>query len=1012
MFLELSEGNFLIGRGEDCEVLINHNDISRKHALLSVREDGLFVEDLGSSNGTFVDGERADASTSFIDGQTIILGDGAIKIEFADSQEELQGVGNFRSRMGGFDLDLGKSNYLFKKEIARGGMGTVLEAEDLNTGRIVAVKKMLQGSAATAEGQFRFQQEARVMGFLEHANIVPMHELGVNEKGIPYYTMKRVRGVTLQQVLSAIKNGDRQMATMFPLGRLLRIFQKVCDGVAFAHSKGVVHRDLKPENVLVGEFGEVMVMDWGLAKVLNNSELKNTIIGRMPDILEGGDEMDVESGDVTKSGRFRTRDGQVIGTPNFMPPEQAEGKLSEVDERADIFSLGGILYSILTLRAPVTGDTVEEVLANMRSGYIPPPVIYNKVKAARLLGMGRRDVGVVSLLHCPGQEIPEPLSRVAMQAMARDPQERYGSIRELQLEVEAWQSGRVTRAEEAGFARQLLLFIGRHKAAAIAAAIVLFMGLMFLGQSYRAEQKAQLALDQLAAGIPFMEAEARQQITAGNFERAERNLATLISFVPKSPEYSVLLGNVRQSDLRFAQAVAAYEEAMGKGADPRRIVKEIAICRELEGMMTDDGLSSEGVSRLVDHLNSERRYAEAARLAVVSEVEVGVSSEALDGIRQTLREQEAPEEVLHRVQIDKQNRFVLNLQGMDIADIEWAAGMPFRVVNLAHTDVSDLRPLSGMPLEELILTEAPIVDLKPVRDAAIRDLQIAGTQVADFTALARMPLENLDLARTEIKDLVFVTAAPLVYLNIEDTKIEDLSPLAGKQLKELRANRTGISDLMPLWEMPLETLEISHTKVLQLGALKDAELRYVKMSGIPAKDFRVFRGMPLKAGWFNDTQIEDLDVFADKSIEELHLARVPAKDFSFLRHLPLKRLTLAGTTLEDLSPLGSQLNLAYLDVSFTRIQKLAPLRSVPLKALLLHGCPFISDWETLSQIHGLNRLSASLDAIDRRIEDWAKRRKSRKLLKVNERRLAILNTVEGANWHDEETQEKFWRGKN
>jgi len=189
LFLELGHGSFLIGRGDDCEVLIDHDDISRRHALLSIGADGLYVEDLGSVNGTYVDDRLADSETRFGEGQTITLGADAIRIEIADAQDETVSVGRFRNRNDKTELDLSRSNYLFKKEIASGGMGTVLEAEDLNTGRQVAIKKMLQGSAASAEGQFRFQQEARIMGYLEHANIVPMHELGVNEKGIPYYTL-------------------------------------------------------------------------------------------------------------------------------------------------------------------------------------------------------------------------------------------------------------------------------------------------------------------------------------------------------------------------------------------------------------------------------------------------------------------------------------------------------------------------------------------------------------------------------------------------------------------------------------------------------------------------------------------------------------------------------------------------------------------------------------------------------------------------------------------------------
>jgi len=208
LFLELTEGRYLIGRGPECEVRIDHDGVSRRHALLVAERGALFVEDLYSSNGTTLDGKEVGEATPFFRGQVLTIGQDSVRVEFADERSDVVGAARFKRGAEYAKVDLFHSNYEFKSEIARGGMGTVLEAEDLNTGRRVAMKKMLQGSEATAEGQFRFQQEARVMGWLEHANIVPMHEVGVNENGVPFYTMKRVRGVTLQTLLRGIRDGD------------------------------------------------------------------------------------------------------------------------------------------------------------------------------------------------------------------------------------------------------------------------------------------------------------------------------------------------------------------------------------------------------------------------------------------------------------------------------------------------------------------------------------------------------------------------------------------------------------------------------------------------------------------------------------------------------------------------------------------------------------------------------------------------------------------------------------
>ena len=159
---------------------------------------------------------------------------------------------------------LGAENYLVGNEVARGGMGSVLEAEDRKLKRTVAVKVMMQDADASATMQHRFVREAEVLAKLAHPNIVPICDM-VWEDGMPlFYSMKLVKGRTLQAILNDLRHEDATALRDYPMTRLLGIFRKVCDAIAFAHSQGVLHRDLKPENVMVGEFGEVLVMDWGL----------------------------------------------------------------------------------------------------------------------------------------------------------------------------------------------------------------------------------------------------------------------------------------------------------------------------------------------------------------------------------------------------------------------------------------------------------------------------------------------------------------------------------------------------------------------------------------------------------------------------------------------------------------------------------------------------------------------------------------------------------------------------
>jgi serine/threonine-protein kinase len=243
-------------------------------------------------------------------------------------------------------LDL--RNYELLDRIGRGGMGEVYRGKDPALGRDLAVKVLQPELRGDDDAQRRFEQEARVTGALQHPNIVPVHNLGRLPDGRMYFTMKLVRGRTLTQLLAEEKGSGR-------LPELLGVFEKVCQAVAFAHSRGVIHRDLKPSNVMVGAFGEVQVMDWGLAKVLP----------RDGEAAKGG--VEFGSGDTvrrvgTTGSTADDRRTGTVGTPAYMPPEQARGAGDEVDERADVFGLGAILCEVLTGRPPYTGATVEAIL--------------------------------------------------------------------------------------------------------------------------------------------------------------------------------------------------------------------------------------------------------------------------------------------------------------------------------------------------------------------------------------------------------------------------------------------------------------------------------------------------------------------------------------------------------------------------------------------------------------------------------------------------------------------------
>lgn len=282
-----------------------------------------------------------------------------------------------------------------------GGIGAVFAVHDSQFNRMVALKVLRPAYRNDSKYIDNFVREARITAQIDHPNVVPVHQLGVLKDVGAYFTMKLVEGENLRMILKKLESGEPEYLKKYTLNHLLDIFLAVCNGVSFAHSKGIIHRDLKPGNVMVGSYGEVLVMDWGLAKY--RAEQDSATTGQKIDL--NSEIFQAVDNDVKT--QFDTIAGTLHGTPAFMAPEQARGNSSEIDERTDIYGLGTILYSILTWkRSRFDPDLpVEDILRKVVSGDFPPPG-----KAA------------------PRRRVPVELEAICLKAMAHDKADRYLSV--------------------------------------------------------------------------------------------------------------------------------------------------------------------------------------------------------------------------------------------------------------------------------------------------------------------------------------------------------------------------------------------------------------------------------------------------------------------------------------------------------------------------------------------------------------------------------------------------------
>ncbi|MCB9643806.1 MAG: serine/threonine protein kinase [Myxococcales bacterium] len=320
--------------------------------------------------------------------------------------------------------------YERKKELGKGAMGEVTLAFDRDIQRMVAVKH-LKPDLHTASPVIRFAEEIRIVGQLEHPNIVPIHDVGLDPAGHYYFVMKYVQGETMEEIIEKLAAGDAQYHERFPLGVRIQIFLDILKAIDFAHSEGIIHRDLKPANIMIGPHNEVLVMDWGIAKRLSKEEaeeVEKAEAPRSPRRTKGNDFLQELMKDLQKDReqlseqiQAHTQNNRLIGTPMYMSPEQAMGFNDRIDERSDLFSLSVILYEFLGLRHYLSSkENLFELLFSIAKE--EPQTIF-------------------TFRHASQPNIPIEISHFVSKGMRKDPQDRFQSASEMHQALTKLQAG-------------------------------------------------------------------------------------------------------------------------------------------------------------------------------------------------------------------------------------------------------------------------------------------------------------------------------------------------------------------------------------------------------------------------------------------------------------------------------------------------------------------------------------------------------------------------------------------
>ncbi|OGV50321.1 MAG: hypothetical protein A2017_15240 [Lentisphaerae bacterium GWF2_44_16] len=860
-----------------------------------------------------------------------------------------------------------KDKYKFQKSLGYGGMKTVLQVRDKDTTRDIAMAVIPDSNNRPVDDLCRFVREARILANLEHPNIVPIYDIGIDGGNSPYFTMKLLKGGTLADILKKLTESDEEYRKKYDLSRLLQIFLRVCNGMAFAHSKNIIHLDLKPENIQTGDFGEVIIIDWGIAKIIGQREKDED--GRK----NVGKPRPVAAGDAQL-----TMDGVTKGTPGYMAPEQAAGKNAEKDKRTDIYALGGILYAILTLEDPIDGESIQGMLCDTVMGNITPP---HERK--------------------PDMLIPSALEAVVMKAMALDPNERYQNVMELRDEIYAFIGGFCTVAEKASFFKKTVSLIKRHRLTSSFIAIIIV--LLFALGAYAVYDYSKQTADWI-------------NVYEQDFTKSNPNYNGLL-FLDKFLQENTDIWASDNSGLKMEKYNWLWFENLKITENVKVVIKlictgnpdaiEVCLNSRIEkvpywwNVPTGYSFQFGGYGGTKDIIFKNEGYGEPDIINIIeSKLHTGKVQEIVfqregetlsiivDG-KETLKVVDLFPPIgpnLNRIGIRtfSSSTKVLSVSVSRLALPEKASpliagdalaeGMHFDEAISKYLTIAE--NYGTGQVAEKALTKAYITaatKLTRDRDKALQEIkkQING-RFAKFRYL-EMILEvdaivswrekeykkafalvpeifkiNPDtnivvrLLECQHQPLPPATAAELMSwicktknlkrLNLSNLGLETIAPLKDLHLLFFDCSNNQLANLDALEKMELETLSCANNQISSLKPLRNMSLRDLNCYGNQIADLKPLRKMSLKHFDCSNNQISGLEALKDMSMERLICRNNRISDLSPLKDMPLKYLNFASNSVESILPLKN-LSLETLICSNNRIKNLQPLEGMQLETL-------------------------------------------------------------------------------
>jgi Leucine-rich repeat (LRR) protein/tRNA A-37 threonylcarbamoyl transferase component Bud32 len=726
--------------------------------------------------------------------------------------------------------------YKLLQQIGEGGMGVVYMAQQEKPVRRRVALKIIKPGMDSRQVIARFEAERQALAMMDHPNIARVLDAACTDAGRPYFVMELVQGIPITKYCD-----DKQLDTR----ERLELFIPVCQAVQHAHQKGIIHRDIKPSNVLVMIYDSKPVpkiIDFGVAKALHQR--------------------------LTEATMF-TQFGAVVGTLEYMSPEQAEMDALGTDTRSDIYSLGVLLYELLTGSTPMDGKQLRslgyaEMLKTIRE--VDPP------KPSTRLTQSRADMPTISAKrHTEPRRLQKmiagDLDWIVMKCLEKDRTRRYETANGLAADIQRHLADEAVSASPPGQFYKIQKLVRRNKLAFTAVACVMLALVVGLTASLWQAARATAALNDLRAAAPSIAAEARALAAQEKFDEAIGKLEYAAKLRPDVPDYVLAKADLLETQLRLGDAAAIYRAALKLRPGDARAKANAELCDQLAAApkSTDGKLTRESLAALNAQMLKDQRP--AAQIMPIARMLGDEKKYIVDYWFGRLKDlpNGTDKPMDKRLTVREDGLLELDLANMQIADLSPLAGMPLGKLDLAKcTKVTDLSPLRGMSLTELVVSGTGVTSLEPLHGmGSLQELSIGLTNDVDAMA-----------------------------------PVSDLSPLAGLRLKEISVDGCPVTSLEPLRGMPLETLGIRSTGVSDLSPLKGMPLQKLDVTSVPVTDFSPLKGLPLEICFLQSDRVGDL---------------------GFLKGLPLKQLALMGTTdvrnLAVLSEIRTLEVLALPDVS-------------------------------------------------------------------------------------------------